>query len=78
MSYSCSARKPDGTFSYECHDWQGNLFRAEEGFATSHARDRAAEAAEREMTMLALGRGAEPDVDWAEVEAFLKELDGES
>ena len=40
-----------GKFAYECFDWNGNLFRAEGGFATAQEADRAAERAEREMTL---------------------------
>lgn len=40
-----------GKFAFECFDWSGNLFRAQGGFETAQEADRAAEQAEREMTM---------------------------
>lgn len=40
-----------GKFAYQCYDWSNNLFRAEGGFGTAQEADRAAEQAEREMTM---------------------------
>lgn len=41
-----------GKFAYQCYDWANNLFRAEGGFETAQEADRAAEQAEREMTIL--------------------------
>lgn len=40
-----------GKFAYECLDWNGNLYRREGGFASAQEADRAAETAEREMTL---------------------------
>lgn len=59
MSHSRGRDKAQpGKFAFECWDWSGNLFRAQGGFATAQEADRAAEAAEREMTMLAMGGGS--------------------
>lgn len=70
MSHTRSARKPDGTFSYECFDWSGKLFRSESGFTTAQAADSAANQAERQM-MLGM-RGDEPVMSTDEI---LAELD---
>jgi len=54
MSHTRSSKdraEREGGYSYECFDWNGNLFRAEGGFATAQEADRAAECAEREMTL---------------------------
>jgi len=45
-----------GKFAFECIGYNGDLFRAEGGFATAQEADRAAEAAERAMmTMHGMG-----------------------
>ena len=40
-----------GKFAYTCWNWTGDVFRSESGFASHAEADRAAEQAEREMTL---------------------------
>jgi hypothetical protein len=52
MSHSRSSKATadkHGSYSFECRDLDGNVFRAQDGFATAQEADRAAERAERDM-----------------------------
>jgi len=58
-----------GKFAIKCIDWNGNVFRAQGGFATAQEADRAAEAAERAMMTM---HGVElPDMSDDEILAEL-------
>lgn len=53
MSHSVSSKARadrEGGFSFECYDFNGNLFRKQGGFATQPEAIAAAQIAEREMT----------------------------
>ncbi len=66
MSWS-RGRDPEapGKFRFECIDWNGQPFRAQGGFDNHAGADRAAERAERDMTLMMAGENAAAAIDQA-------------
>lgn len=58
MSHSVSSSsraKLEGGFSFECYAFDGSLFRTGKGYKSQPEATKAAEQAEREMIMFAMG-----------------------